>query len=90
MILILPDKFSHCTNDSLIDITHATPTIDPNLTHSNINPNLTHSNLTHFGLTSTIRVNSKINPVANQPYTDVCLWNARSLVNKLNDFSSFV
>ena len=35
-------------------------------------------------------VNNNINPVVNQPYTDACLWNARSLVNKLNDFSSFV
>ena len=28
--------------------------------------------------------------VVNQSFIDACLWNARSLVNKLQDFSSFV
>ena len=34
--------------------------------------------------------NQATHSVANQSYIDVCLWNARSLVNKLHNLSSFV
>ena len=77
MIVLLPDDLSHRANDSLIDITHATPTIDPNLTHS--------------GLVSTTPVNNfpKSNSQATH-HVKLLLWNVRSLNKQITKFQSYI